>query len=163
METIKGTGKYSAKTSGTKYPTGSYLNSLGLFLLILLWSYALFVKLADLALFQRQMHQQPFSSAVILVLIYVLPILEASTAILLILDQRKPGLLISLLLLSGFTIYVILALNDFFPETPCSCGGLISKMSWKTHFWFNIFFMVINANCLFVELKRRGGAGHSTD
>ncbi|KQM65202.1 hypothetical protein ASE74_10040 [Pedobacter sp. Leaf216] len=157
METIKDTGKYSVKSSGAKFPTCSYLNSLGLFLLILLWSYALFIKLADLALFQRQMHQQPFSSAVILVLIYVVPILEASTVILLILNQRKPGLLISLLLLFGFTIYVILALSHFFPKIPCSCGGMISKMSWKTHFWFDIFFMVINANCLFVELKKKGG------
>nr|WP_315419976.1 MauE/DoxX family redox-associated membrane protein [uncultured Pedobacter sp.] len=156
METIKDKEKFPAKTSGAEYPTASYFNAAGLFLLILLWSYAAFVKLADLPLFQRQMTQQPFSGAVILVLIYAVPILEAFTAILLILNQKKLGLLLSMLLLCGFTIYVILALNHFFPETPCSCGGLIAKMSWKTHLWFNIFFIIINANCLYVELKKKG-------
>ena len=158
MEILKNiTKSYGSQTVKSKYSASHYIRSAGLFLLILLWSYAVFVKLADLTLFQRQMHQQPFRGGVTLMLIFAVPILEAAAAILLVLNKRKLGLWISLLLLLAFTGYVILVLADFFPNTPCSCGGLISKMTWKTHLWFNVFFIVFNVYCLFFEHKRKGG------
>lgn len=158
MEILKNLDKSPAgSTLKSNHFPSYYIHSAGLFLLILLWSYAVFVKLADLTLFQRQMHQQPFRRGVTLMLIFAVPILEAAAAILLILNKRKWGLWISILLLLAFTGYVILVLADFFPNTPCSCGGLISKMTWKTHLWFNVFFLVFNVYCLFFEHKRKGG------
>ncbi|WP_403000865.1 MauE/DoxX family redox-associated membrane protein [Pedobacter suwonensis] len=132
----------------------SYLNSSGLFLLTLLWSYAVFAKLADLQLYQRQMEEQPFSNVITIALTYLIPTLELISATLLILNRHRLGLWISLSLLLGFTIYIILILSHVFPKVPCSCGGLISKMSWKNHLYFNLLLISINVLCLVHTEKR---------
>jgi hypothetical protein len=32
-----------------------------------------------------------------------------------------------------------------FGRIPCSCGGLISSLSWTQHLFFNLFFLLANA------------------
>lgn len=164
METLKKIGKQRSKLSrDSGYTIAVFFNSAGLFLLISLWSYAVFVKLADWPLFTRQMQQQPFSPAFKTTLTFAVPILEALAALLLVLELRNWGLWASLLLLSGFTVYVILVLSNFFPTAPCSCGGLISKMSWKTHLWFNIGFIFLIFHNFWFKVKRKGGAWHRVE
>ena len=151
-----------------KRPTGSeikrkcfpsyYAHSAGLFLLILLWSYAVFVKLEDWPLYTRQMQEQPFSPAIKSTLIFAIPILEGIAALLLILKFRHLGLWISLLLLLGFTLYVVLVLARFFPSVPCSCGGMISRMGWKSHLWFNLVFIFLIVHSFWFEVKKKGGS-----
>ncbi|MCX3265632.1 hypothetical protein OQZ29_12800 [Pedobacter agri] len=99
----------------------------------------------------------PFNHSIKLMITYTVPALETITMLLLILGKRFSGLVLSLLLLLSFTIYIILVLSHFFPKTPCSCGGLISTMSWKMHFWFNLMFIVINVYCL-IYIQRKGGS-----
>ncbi|WP_425568840.1 MauE/DoxX family redox-associated membrane protein [Pedobacter jeongneungensis] len=132
----------------------SYLNTAGVLLLIVLWSYAVFAKLADLELYKRQMVEQPFSPNIILVLTYLVPSLELLSATLLILNKHKLGLWISLVLLIGFTIYITLILSHVFPKVPCSCGGFISKMSWKNHLYFNMLLICFNIFCLYWFTKK---------
>jgi len=131
-----------------------YLYSTGIFLTILLWSYAVFSKLEDLKLYQRQMNEQPFSPEIIYVLIYLVPALELAAATLLILNRYKWGLRISLSLLVCFTIYISIILNKVFLNAPCSCGGFISKLSWKNHLYFNMLFIVLNTFCLIHANKK---------
>ncbi len=51
MEILKNIAKsYGSQTVKSKHSASHYIYSAGLFLLILLWSYAVFVKLADLTL-----------------------------------------------------------------------------------------------------------------
>jgi hypothetical protein len=33
---------------------------------------------------------------------------------------------------------------SFDKNLPCSCGGIISKLSWKQHIIFNLFFIVLS-------------------
>ncbi|WP_410478677.1 MauE/DoxX family redox-associated membrane protein [Pedobacter aquatilis] len=138
-------------------PVSIFANNAGLFLLLSLWFYTVVAKFADLKLFENQMQQMPFNDLVKLMITYTVPALEIITILLLILGKRFPGLILSLLLLLSFTIYITLVLSHFFPKTPCSCGGLISTMSWKMHFWFNLMFIVINVYCL-IYIKRKGGS-----
>lgn len=141
-----------------KYFPTLYLHSAGLFLLILLWSYAVFVKLADWQQYTRQMQEQPFSISIKLALTFAIPLFEGIAALLLILKFRLFGLWISLILLLGFTLYVILVLARFFPLVPCSCGGLISRMGWRTHLWFNLAFIFLIVHSFWFELKKKGGS-----
>jgi hypothetical protein len=50
----------------------------------------------------------------------------------------------SLTLMTIFTAYII-AILQFSYTIPCSCGGVLSKLSWQTHLVFNIGFMVLAA------------------
>lgn len=127
------------------------VNAIGIHLLIALWSYAFIVKVADLAHYHNQMNEQPFSPGFILSLTYLLPLLEGLVALLLILNKQMAGLSLSLLLLLAFTVYVLLVLGHYFPHTPCSCGGFISKMSWKNHLWFNLGLIALNGFCFYYK------------
>jgi len=115
---------------------------------MVLWSYAVWVKLADLAHYQQQVLRQPFAPVVNLLLTYFIPIAEAAVAGLLIFNYSRPGLWLSLLLLVSFSIYILLILMHFYAKVPCSCGGFISKMSWQHHFMFNLCLIAINTYCL---------------
>ncbi|WP_411840595.1 MauE/DoxX family redox-associated membrane protein, partial [Myroides odoratimimus] len=52
------------------------------------------------------------------------------------------GLYLSYSLMVAFTIYIYLILNysDFI---PCSCGGVLEKLGWNEHLWFNIITSVL--------------------
>jgi putative oxidoreductase len=65
---------------------------------------------------------------------------EYLAAILLIIPKfRKLGLYASLILMAAFSLYVGIMMM-FLANLPCSCGGVISKMTWKQHLIFNLFF-----------------------
>jgi len=136
---------------------GQYLNSAGMFLITLLWSYAVFAKLSDLELYRRQMNEQPLSPGIISTLMFLVPALELASATLLILKRYISGLWISLALLICFTLYIALILNKIFPSAPCSCGGFISKLGWKNHLYFNLFLIALNTFCLIQTNKKRKG------
>lgn len=65
-----------------------------------------------------------------------------ATILLLIPKTKKLGLYLSLGLMSSFIIYIV-AMMIFVPDLPCTCGGVISKMSWTQHLVFNIFFVIL--------------------
>ena len=81
-------------------------------------------------------------------------IIEYIVSILLFLPKtRKSGLYISLSLMLIFIGY-ILYMMTFVPNLPCSCGGVISKMSWKQHLFFNIFFAGLAFSGIRLSRKR---------
>jgi len=55
----------------------------------------------------------------------------------------RPGLIASLSLLCLFTIYLIYMVSVD-RHLPCSCGGVLSKMTWKQHIFFNLAFIAFN-------------------
>jgi len=56
---------------------------------------------------------------------------------------RKWGLYGSFLLMLMFTIYVGYIIY-FAPYRPCSCGGIITKMTWRQHLIFNTVFTILS-------------------
>lgn len=123
-------------------------------LLIALWSYAFFIKTIDFNHYQKQMADQPFPIFFSGLLTYGLLITEASAALLLIMGKQLSGLILSLIMLIAFTIYILMILHGYFPERPCSCGGFISKMSWKNHLKFNLILIAINSFCLYTIAQK---------
>jgi len=54
------------------------------------------------------------------------------------------GIYASLILLLSFEIYISGMLLSGM-RLPCTCGGIISKMSWKQHLVFNGIFIIFSA------------------
>lgn len=118
------------------------------FLLIFLFTYASISKLMDLGQFEGQLKQISLLQNFAGFISVFLPILELLTALCLIFDHTLlVGLIIASLLMTEFTIYIG-AILVFSSDLPCSCGGVIEQMTWKEHFVFNLFFMVLSWNAL---------------
>lgn len=123
------------------------LNASGLievirYLFILLFLYAAISKLLDFETFQVQLAQSPLFSAYAGVIAVLVPGIEIVIAILLMLPRfRKLAFYASFTLMVMFTayIYIILNFSDFI---PCSCGGVLEKMSWTQHLIFNLVFIL---------------------
>lgn len=82
-----------------------------------------------------------------------LPIVELMVAgLLLIPASRKIGLYSSLFLMIGFTSYLVYMLT-FTTLRPCTCGGMLQKLSWSQHLIFNILFIILGI--LGIKLHKR--------
>jgi putative oxidoreductase len=69
--------------------------------------------------------------------------LEYVAALLLFIPKtRKAGLYTSFGLMTMFTLYITYMMI-FVPDLPCSCGGIISKLTWKQHLFVNVFFIIL--------------------
>ena len=114
------------------------------FLLILLFVYAATSKLWEYNNFKIQLGNSPYLKSVAGIIVWLVPAMELVTALMLTLKRtRFYGLLTSLFLLIVFTGYIAGMLLSGSP-LPCSCGGVISELSWKEHLVFNLFFVTIS-------------------
>ena len=133
------------------------LASLIIPIIALLWFYAAVSKLINFRHFRDAMQKQPFSPWFQAVLIYSLPIVEATIGSLLIFEKRRlTGLYISAGLFTAFIIYTLMILFRFFGHIPCACGGLIERMGWTFHLWFNIGFLFLTILSIILITKNGG-------
>lgn len=113
------------------------------YLLIFLFSYTGISKLLDFNTFKTQLSQSPITTNYATLITFLLPGIEILLSIMLIVSRtRLTALYGSLFLMSSFSFYIYMMLNYSF-YIPCSCGGIISKMSWPEHLLFNIVFVVL--------------------
>lgn len=107
-------------------------------LLLFLFGYTGISKLMNLKGFRGTLMQMPLADKGAAVLAPVIPLAELVIVLLLLFPAtRLKGLWGALLLLSGFTVYLVL-LFLFAPHLPCSCGGVISSLSWEGHVGMNV-------------------------
>lgn len=126
-------------------------------LFILLFLYAAVSKLLDFENFQVQLGQSPLLSAHASFIAPLVITIEIFTALLYSVPKLKTvALMVSLGLMTMFTIYIYIILN-FGSFIPCSCGGILEKMGWKAHFIFNILFMVLALAAIFLNEKFNKG------
>ncbi|OAQ41974.1 hypothetical protein A5893_02315 [Pedobacter psychrophilus] len=119
-----------------------------------MWTYAALAKILDFDLNIQQMHNQIFPIWMADLLSYAIPIVELLIVILLLMNKTLwLGFAGSGFLLTIFTIYIILTVSHFFSRIPCSCGGIISSLSWTQHLIFNSFFLILSLFCLSHQLK----------
>lgn len=124
-------------------------------LLIFLFTYTASSKLAGFSFFQAQLSLYPFIKDAAAPIAIAIPAVELAMVVLLFLPAtRLMGLYASSLLLIVFTVYlsVMVATQK---NLPCSCGGVIQKMSWQQHIAFNLFFILLCA--LGIRLQRKAG------
>ncbi len=112
-------------------------------LYVVLFIYAAVSKLIDFENFKVQLGQSPLLSAFATPVAIGVPVLEIVIAVMLLLPKFKLyGLLSSFTLMVMFTAYIYIILN-FSQFIPCSCGGVLEKMTWNQHLIFNIVFVLL--------------------
>ena len=101
------------------------------------------------------MHNQPLPYTVASILIWGIPPLEIMISLLLVFEvTRLVAFYTSLVLMSLFTIYTIFILLHFFKYVPCSCGGVIRKLSWGEHLGFNLFFVALSLTGIILQRNK---------
>jgi len=123
-------------------------------LFIILWVYAGLNKMMDPE-FGDQLHKSPYLDKVADFVQVTLPTGELVIALLLVFHRTKLyGLYLSFFLMFLFTGYIYAMLQFSFYK-PCSCGGILSRMDWNTHLYFNIIFTLLaGAAALLYEKPR---------
>jgi hypothetical protein len=114
-------------------------------LFIILFVYAALSKWLDYENFMVQLSNSPVLTKIAGFTAWFIPSVEIIIATTLAISRfRLWALYASLTLMTIFTAYII-AILQFSYTIPCSCGGVLSKLSWQTHLVFNIGFMVLAA------------------
>lgn len=114
-------------------------------LLAAMFFYASFSKLTNYEKAESDMRNQVFTQPVAEVLTWLIPGIEILIVLLLLFPQtRKTALWASLGLLTVFTAYIALIMTGIFGRIPCSCGGILQRMSYGIHLLFNLFLICIS-------------------
>ena len=122
-------------------------------LLILLFAYAAFSKLLEFEKFRNVLRDAPLTGNYAALLAALIPAAELIIVLLLIIPgTQKWGLAAATGLLTLFTVYLaIMVLAD--SHLPCSCGGVIQRLSWRQHIVFNAFFIGISITGIYFKQK----------
>ena len=124
-------------------------------LFILLFLYTALSKLSEIAVFRLVLRSSPLISGYANSISLLIPASEILISVLLFIPgSRRLGLYASFVLMLVFTLYLAYMIT-FTPELPCSCGGVISKMSWKQHLLFNIAFTLLALAGIWLNRERQ--------
>jgi hypothetical protein len=124
-------------------------------LLVILFVYAGLSKLINITTFKLQLGQSPYLSRFPGFIGLIVPVMELAVAFLLVFKKtRLAGLYFSFFLMLLFTGYIYIMLH-FSYYVPCSCGGVLSMMSWEQHLTFNLFFTLIALSGILLFPKSR--------
>jgi uncharacterized membrane protein YphA (DoxX/SURF4 family) len=123
-------------------------------LYIILWVYAATSKLLDSQKFHDQLAQSTILGPYAHMLVPVVPGLEYFLSILLFFDKpRIIALYCSFGLMVVFSTYIVL-ITKFSDYTPCSCGGILEKLSWNQHLVLNMLFVILAALAILLSSQR---------
>lgn len=120
--------------------------------LVMLLLYTSFSKLLDLPRFEASLRKQPFAPRLQQTLLWLLPSMEILVAGLLMVPRTKVYALWGYAaMMAVFTGYIAAILLHAYPRIPCTCGGLISQLSWPQHLVFNLFFLALGIWALIIN------------
>ncbi|MDO3627561.1 MauE/DoxX family redox-associated membrane protein [Mucilaginibacter sp. BT774] len=129
------------------------------FLLIILFAYTATSKFLDYYRFVFQMRLAPFPLIKMFApaIGWIMPLLEWMLVIALGIGIIYPRRLLrplwmSLFLFLLFEVYISVMLLSGL-RLPCTCGGVISEMSWSGHLIFNAVFLLLNGIALWLHKK----------
>jgi len=131
--------------------------------LVFLFIYAAVSKLLDFDKFKYQISQSPFITNISRFVVWAIPIGELLISVALIVRRtRSAGLYSAFFLMLLFTGYIFIMLR-YSPYLPCSCGGVLSGMSWKQHFVFNLAFTGLSLSGIVIQdMDSRKSRGKNT-
>jgi len=115
-----------------------------------LFLYTSIYKFLDQESFKQELYKSPLIGHFSPVIAICIPLLELLIAVALLLPffrpatlSRKWGLYAGTALMALFTSYIGYMLKAEHGNLPCSCGGIIQKMNWHQHFYFNSCFTLL--------------------
>ena len=120
--------------------TRKWITDVCAYSLVFLFVYTATSKFFRLYVFQAQLEKFPWIRHMAPIIAWAVPAVELVAACLLLTRRaRRMGLYLSMALMVSFTLYLAFMLGTE-KHLPCSCGGVISSMSWRQHLVFNLFF-----------------------
>jgi len=129
-------------------------------LFIILFFYTGIFKLWHLDHFKAALHKSPVLDKYQEFVGITIPSLEVLIGLALFLPYffswpriRKWGLYSYTVLMAIFTLYVWGMLR-FARELPCTCGGIITKMNWHQHFYFNTTFTILGLIAIWLNNRQ---------
>ena len=124
-------------------------------LLIMLFLYASLSKFLDFHTFIGEMNNQPLPNSWTPFLVWFIPCCEILMCIALLFERtRLIGFYASLFFMSLFTIYSIIIVLNFFGRIPCSCGGVIKRLTWRQHIVLNLFFVALSISGIVLQRRK---------
>lgn len=112
---------------------------------VVLFVYAATTKLIDYEKFRLQIGQSPVLTGFAGIVVWLVPATEYVVAAMLMIPRyRLIGLYASFSLMVMFTAYIVM-ITRFSDYVPCSCGGVLEKLSWNEHLVFNLVFVALGA------------------
>ncbi|MBB5437723.1 putative membrane protein YphA (DoxX/SURF4 family) [Pedobacter sp. AK017] len=123
------------------------------YLFVLLFLYAATNKLLDFEKFKAQIGQSSMLTAYAPVIAWAIPLLEIVISVFLMVPKTvTAGLYASFTLMVMFSAYISIMLT-LSEHVPCSCGGILQKMSWGSHLIFNIVFVILGLVGILLKTK----------
>lgn len=115
------------------------------FVFVLLFVFAAVTKLLEGDRFFNNLNNSPIlpDKAVPVILSWAIPILEIIVAILIVGRKTRLKGFYSVLILSILFALYTSGIVFFSPYTPCSCGGIITLLSWPQHLMLNIGLILL--------------------
>jgi uncharacterized membrane protein YphA (DoxX/SURF4 family) len=130
------------------------------FLFILLFMYAALNKLIDYQKFKVQIGQSPLLTGFGDVIPWMVIGLEIIIAIILMISRwRLVAFFAAFSLMTMFTAYIVAILN-FSPYVPCSCGGVLEKLGWTEHLIFNGVFVLLGLAGIILQTFEQRESGN---
>lgn len=124
------------------------------FLLIALLLYAGVSRLLEIKTFTDDINNQPFPNQLTPLFVYGIPAWQLLTAIALMFEKtRLVGFGSALAIMLLYATYNTLILANYFGRVPCTCGGMIRHMDWRTHLIFSLFFAGISLAGILLKRK----------
>jgi len=114
-------------------------------ILAFLFTYTAISKLYDWQATKLALYNQVLPDWSNDILLIGIPAVELGVSLLLLVPAwRKPGFHASIFLLTVFTGYVAWVWLGLAGRVPCSCGGVISSLTWGQQLIFNLVFLGIS-------------------
>jgi len=134
----------------------NYIQNTVVILLCILFIYAGIFKAMDYQLFLSDLSKSPLLvkydktllAPAILGTEFLIVVLLSFTL------TRQAGLFLSFFVMLLFTLYLS-TLYFLYTNIPCSCGGILGKMSYPTHIIFNAVFTVMSAAAILISAKKQ--------
>ena len=126
-------------------------------LFIVLFAYAGPTKLLEGHMFYDNIRNSPIlgGKAIASLASWAIPLSELAVALLLIWKKTRfmglYGAAVLMLLFTGYTLAIVF----FAPYRPCSCGGVISLLSWEQHLLLNLVLLLLALLAIFFSPKHK--------
>ncbi|SHF02364.1 Methylamine utilisation protein MauE [Arenibacter palladensis] len=126
-------------------------------LFITLFAYAGLTKLLEGHLFYDNIRNSPVlgGKAVASLASWTVPLSELAVALLLLWKKTRLlglyGAAVLMLLFTGYTLAIVF----FAPYRPCSCGGVISLLSWEQHLMLNAILLLLALLAIWYSPKHK--------
>jgi hypothetical protein len=104
--------------------------------------------------FRQQLQESPVMRPFASTITWTIPFTEIAISILLLVPKwRIKGLYSSFMLMLIFTVYVVVVMTTS-SHLPCSCGGIIEKLSWTGHLIFNACSTLLAALAIIIYRQK---------